>query len=324
MSFNKKDRGFTLVELLVVIAIIGILIAMLLPAVQAAREAARRLQCSNRIKQLVVAVQNYEAAYSRLPPGARGDNGLPWHVFILPYIEQGSLYDNFCFDAGSFNTVYPPILQKQKQVHALSPIPDFMCPSATRDQAAHISSRVPPTTSGEQTFTKHYFGITGPVGAKSPTENYPSIAGRYGEIGTTGVLLLIDKDVNNSPIVDTQGVMRPISINDVTDGTSNTFMLGEIVHPQGAYECPLGGGDGGSWVRGIATFGGISSTKSVLYNINAISDDFNNCAFSSMHAGGGANFARVDASVSFVSQDIDLQVYKATCSRNEQEVETVE
>ena len=95
----RARRGFTLVELLVVIAIIGILVALLLPAVQAAREAARRTQCTNNLKQLGLAVHNYENTNKELPPGGLtptgGSYGHSWWVRILPYIEQGNVYDKF-------------------------------------------------------------------------------------------------------------------------------------------------------------------------------------------------------------------------------------
>ncbi|MBI2477956.1 MAG: DUF1559 domain-containing protein, partial [Planctomycetia bacterium] len=84
---RRMRRGFTLVELLVVIAIIGILVALLLPAVQAAREAARRMQCSNNLKQLTLAMHNYHDTYKSFPPAGITHNQLSWHVFILPFIE---------------------------------------------------------------------------------------------------------------------------------------------------------------------------------------------------------------------------------------------
>jgi len=103
--------GFTLVELLVVIAIIGLLVALLLPAIQAAREAARRTECSNKLKQIGLALHNYHDTYNVFPPGAitkttscslntgntRTDGGAPWTVLTLPFMEQSSLHDRFDF-----------------------------------------------------------------------------------------------------------------------------------------------------------------------------------------------------------------------------------
>ncbi|HTN77380.1 MAG TPA: DUF1559 domain-containing protein, partial [Pirellulaceae bacterium] len=103
----EARRAFTLVELLVVIAIIGVLVALLLPAVQAAREAARRMQCSNNVKQLGLSLHNHHDTYNRFPPGGANDQtpfgtetatsgwGSSWMVYILPYIEQNALYSQW-------------------------------------------------------------------------------------------------------------------------------------------------------------------------------------------------------------------------------------
>src|SRR5687767_3451124 len=95
MRSCRQRRGFTLVELLVVIAIIGILIALLLPAVQAARESARRAQCTNNLKQIGLGVHNHEDAKGKLPAAFSAATGLSWHVNILPYIEQGARFEMF-------------------------------------------------------------------------------------------------------------------------------------------------------------------------------------------------------------------------------------
>src|SRR5882724_1366526 len=89
-SHVRRGSAFTLVELLVVIAIIGILVALLLPAIQAAREAARRSQCQNNLKQIGLAITNYESATKTLPPGAFLGEGSAWSAFILPYLEEGN------------------------------------------------------------------------------------------------------------------------------------------------------------------------------------------------------------------------------------------
>lgn len=98
----RSPAAFTLVELLVVIAIIGILIALLRPAVQSAREPARRVQCANNLKQLALALHAYHASVGSFPPGAIVENNLSWNVFLLPYIEQQNLYDQFDFSSGEF------------------------------------------------------------------------------------------------------------------------------------------------------------------------------------------------------------------------------
>src|SRR2546427_5297251 len=99
----RGRSGFTLVELLVVIAIIGVLVALLLPAVQAAREAARRMSCSNNLKQLSLALHNYESTFSSLPPAGIDTNQMSWVVMLLPYMEQQPLFDKFNFAKGAWN-----------------------------------------------------------------------------------------------------------------------------------------------------------------------------------------------------------------------------
>lgn len=134
---SKPTRGFTLVELLVVIAIIGVLVGLLLPAVQAAREAARRMQCSNNMKQLGLAIQNYHSAYNQLPAGAthfhgyRADASYPRvgaAIFLLPFMEMGSLYDGFVQDAKTApagSSVFD-----STTLTTSGPLSAFLCPSA--------------------------------------------------------------------------------------------------------------------------------------------------------------------------------------------------
>ncbi|MCA9162317.1 MAG: DUF1559 domain-containing protein, partial [Planctomycetales bacterium] len=136
MNFRKRQHAFTLVELLVVIAIIGVLVAMLLPAVQAAREAARRSSCSNNMKQLGLALHNYHDTYKALPAGAWMFNAAgagstscttgngrraPWTVSILPFIEQNNIYDKVDFTKSWDNGVHSAL----RTTH----IEAFKCPS---------------------------------------------------------------------------------------------------------------------------------------------------------------------------------------------------
>ncbi|MDG1875295.1 MAG: DUF1559 domain-containing protein [Mariniblastus sp.] len=148
---KKRHRGFTLVELLVVIAIIGILIGMLLPAVQQVREAARRAACSNNVRQLGLAMMNYESAHQEFPPGVnrnkvgvRGNNGLPvtprpsnanqgrwiaWGVYILPFAEQNNLHDLFSSKTNSFNDHWWLKTDNEGKPLGSYEIPMFNCPS---------------------------------------------------------------------------------------------------------------------------------------------------------------------------------------------------
>src|SRR4051795_10809515 len=103
-TMSRAKLGFTLVELLVVIAIIGVLVALLLPAGQAAREAARRAQCSDNLKQLSLALPNYENTHLTLPPSGIDSNQMAWTVLLLPFFEQQALYDQFNFNNGSWNS----------------------------------------------------------------------------------------------------------------------------------------------------------------------------------------------------------------------------
>lgn len=320
---GNSRRAFTLVELLVVITIIGILVALLLPAVQMAREAARRMQCANNMKQLALALQSYDTSVGSYPPGGLSHNELAWTVFILPHVEQQNLYDQFDFGGGTYQDI------PQRLPWALHSVNLYLCPSArerksnlARDGSTLCSScgneRVPHDTAfpwtdtGEDTYTTHYVGIMGPVGTNPVTgEDYGhEDVGTHGGFATGGILYL-DSAIKNK---------------DIKDGTSNTFSFGEISWD--GYQKYR------TWIRGPSLKSAsapdgsaMGSAKNVTEPINANLEylngqDFNDGSFGSNHP-GGAQFARCDGSVHFVSDSVEFSVYLATASRKGGEVRVV-
>lgn len=198
---TNRDSAFTLVELLVVITIIAILMALMLPAVMAAREAGRRMECLSHLSRIGVALSNYESAHGMLPPGTIVNQGpihnvakgyhMGWMVQTLPYIEEGTAFDHVDFSVG----VYDP---KNAAVRAIN-IPMFACPSADplRNSATGASDIHGPPTAGTWTVS-NYAGCHNDV--ETPID-----------IHNNGVLFL------NSHI----------SENDVLDGLSHTIYVGE-------------------------------------------------------------------------------------------------
>ncbi|HLA85791.1 MAG TPA: DUF1559 domain-containing protein [Thermoguttaceae bacterium] len=312
MILVSRRRGFTLVELLVVIAIIGVLIALLLPAVQAAREAARRVSCTNKLKQIALALQNYHGSHEHFPPGGLfgqgtgGANcGFGFQAAILANMEMKPIYDSLDF-AKNFNSS-PNIEQAQKAADA------YRCPSFSGDDGETWT--ITPGSIDEMSIGT-YSGVSGadpPAGTTgSPYDYlYPS-SGHCGPYYFNGMLY----------------PRSAVSIRDVTDGTAHTLLVGER-----AFELR-------SWMRGDYYDGTptrpsvvcSASAKNVTRPINGkpgrwIYDPkfgtrnilFNDCYFGSEHP-GGANFARVDGSVSFLEETIDFALLKALATRDGGEV----
>jgi len=294
-------RGFTLIELLVVIAIIAILIGMLLPAVQKVRESAAASTCRNNLHQLGIALHQYHETQGRLPPGATTANELSWHVYILPNIEQGNLYNQFSFASGPFNG--PPNNEgPKKNLYALNRIPTFLCPSSTAEQMLTNppnSSNAGDLVGGTPPYTTHYYGVMGPKGTNpSTTQPYPLDASgqaTHGGFAQQGVL----------------GRDSKIKLTDLKDGTSNTLMVGEM-----SWIDPVNGARFRSWVRGCDAAPVCSGCKNVALAINTLSTAlFNDMAFGSQHQ-GGANFCMGDGSVRFIPDGINLGVYLSLASRS--------
>ncbi|NUQ64788.1 MAG: DUF1559 domain-containing protein [Pirellulales bacterium] len=270
MSGRQPSGGFTLVELLVVIAIIGILIALLLPAVQAAREAARRMQCANNLKQLGLAMHNYQSALGSFPPGFMAVNhagtvsgGWAWGVFLMPYIEQSPLRGTLSTTRYTLSQVITdpallPMLQTRLSV--------FTCPSSPMEPLREFQGG----------------------GQMVATANYTCCRGFFNYSGITHL------QKQNNGAMYAQSAIR---FRDVTDGTSNTIALGERTvldaHVADPSKWPSWCGPGGLGI-------GSTVSSSVADRINHPTDMH---TFSSHHP-GGANFGFVDGSVHFLSETI--------------------
>ncbi|MDY0168939.1 MAG: DUF1559 domain-containing protein [Thermoguttaceae bacterium] len=305
----EKPDGFTLVELLVVIAIIGILIALLLPAVQAAREAARRMQCSNNLKQIGLALHNYHSAHKSFPPGGLAVNQLGYLVFLLPYIEQKPLYDQFDFNAGRY-TLSSGQTSNGRAEHGQVAISTYLCPSCPELYSnlsaggSTFSERLPPTSAGQDAYATHYQGVMGPVGTNPVNGTAYTVLNRGNDFGGQAQ----------------QGILfdnRSVRFRDITDGTSNTFAVGEISWK--GYKRFR------SWIRGPSSTGNEAhgSCKNVAYPINpgATLGRFNDAGFGSQHP-GGTQFLLADGSTHFVSESINFDVYLSTASRDGGEPDT--
>lgn len=317
MGRRKLGRAaFTLVELLVVIAIIGILVGLLLPAVQAAREAARRMQCSNNAKQMGLAFHNYETATRSLPinyakrnqapygndgPGI-ANSGRSWMQMILPYIEKGSLYNNIDFSAG-LTAVGPATSLVQNRIVAATVVPTYLCPSDDSNEGGLLNNRSDVNNPD-------------PIGRWAVT-SYKACAGSNWNAGTlwswsnTGATGVGGKNagssdglnLGNGVICSNQGNGNyPTKLKDILDGTSNTFVVGEAMPGWSQWNW---------WYNPNACTATCAiPLNRVLKVPKSIGDWPNNYGFASRHTGGG-NFALADGSVRFISENTDTATYRA-------------
>lgn len=301
MNSNRRRIGFTLVELLVVIAIIGVLVALLLPAVQAAREAARRSQCTNNLKQIGLALLNYEGTYkvfpaSRVDRDGTGDNGTSAFVMILPFMEEQAMFDLFDFQAGVWvnqQSGYPWLAPDSTNRLAIASRPEsYACPS---DEFEYFSQRThAPLTHWGLEFKGAAVG------------SYATVAGTWG--AASGNL--------SKAKYDNDGVffyVRQIAIREITDGLSNTMFVGEVVEPDTPNST-------NTWTKAVREADTHRSTSNPLntwpgdgaYFISG--NRLENGAFASRHP-GGANFAFGDGSVHFLSENIPELTYWALSTR---------
>jgi prepilin-type N-terminal cleavage/methylation domain-containing protein/prepilin-type processing-associated H-X9-DG protein len=311
--------GFTLVEVLVAIAIIGILVAMMLPAIQAAREAGRRLQCLNRLKQLAVAAQNYHSAMGAFPPGVdvSKNPGTSLFVFLLPYLEQSAIQAQWDF-ADPYNNDLGGL-----QALAATVLPELVCPSDII-----FANPVMNPVSGK------LYGLTS-YGGNGGTRSFNP---------DCGALMADGIFFETGPYSIPQPNQVPVRLADITDGTSKTLLLGERSHmdrnfdsfayegwQQTMGEYGYWTGSGGHLALGDVT---LSSYAPINYRVPmdfaarktasppatsatafTYYSDRRLCAFGSNHP-GGAGFAMADGSIQFLSENIDLATLRALSTRS--------
>jgi prepilin-type N-terminal cleavage/methylation domain-containing protein/prepilin-type processing-associated H-X9-DG protein len=301
-----RRRGFTLIELLVVIAIIAVLIALLLPAVQQAREAARRSQCKNNLKQLGLALHNYHDSYNQLPPGSiHNRNSLGLHVFILPQLDQAAVYNQIDFSLVGYAT-YNALLGSLD-------MPALLCPSATKLYE-----------NGSTTLrTLHYYGNGGPKGPMPAplTGNYPCNGNSAAaECNIPPAALTAHGGYSQAGVFTRNFGAK---FRDILDGTTNTFMIGEISFTKSSTGVDNVGFR--VWHRGSDTTPS-GAFKNVVYAINSTgyngSTNFNDISLGSNHE-GGCHVLMCDGSVQFVSENVDLTLYRSNASRDTGEAETL-
>jgi len=310
---SRRSLGFTLVELLVVIAIIGVLVALLLPAVQAAREASRRTRCQNNLKQIGLACHNHHDVLGELPRAYSPITGLSWHVYILPYIEQQPLFNSFDTTTPNFTHNSP----NRNDPHGLTIVPVYQCTSCPVKRQlfnppnnTNGPSDLIPANTGSAAAVPHYYGVNGPRGGNSPV----------------GTALHEGVPAATSGIFQRDGNIRMARI---TDGTSNTLMVAEMSWFSQKY-----GTRYRTWVRGGEEYSGVVpgrpsfvvSCRNVTNPINGIFTanlivPYNDMPFGSMHA-GGMNACLGDGSVRFLSQNLSMTTYRALASRDLGESET--
>ena len=333
LAWNSRSRrAFTLVELLVVIAIIGVLVALLLPAVQAAREAARRSSCGNNLRQIGLGLQNFESTYKTFPaslrpslPNASGQyDGWSVQGQILPFLEQGNLYNNINFDL-SYTAQAPIVINGVSHALPSLRVTTYQCPSEPNNRVRLNAAGVP--------------------------EHYPLTYAA--NLGTWFVFNPPDKSGGRGPFQP----YTPLALSATIDGLSNTLCFAEVKAynayyrnaanpsltqpmPVPAAVCSLGGefktnSGHTEWVDGRAHQSGFTATYTpntkVLCNVSGITYDvdWNNqqegksttvptfaaVTSRSFHP-GGVMTVFMDGSVHFVAQTIDLPTWQALATRD--------
>lgn len=357
--FSNRRSGFTLIELLVVIAIIGVLVSLLLPAVQQAREAARRSQCRNNLKQIGLALHNYESSHLTFPMGRVPVPNLPgyvtvsgsvlsasnqrdrWHSagpMLLPYMDQANVYNRYNFNVRWNDSVNLPAVQ--------TPIASFQCPSAAVSDRVDLSTDPGIATRGAASdyvfltrisadWYSFGMGIPAPSAAEALLGVIPR--GRIGQAaeGRSRLVDIMDGTSNTVMVAESAGAPygfyaggkkipasfanNPAYPNVVTTGSSRRYLVG---------------GDGLVLVTGTswadpdramgpnsARFDGLgkAGTPATVGSGGRPINGCNDAEFYSFHT-GGAMFCLADGSVRFISENISMATMAALITRNGGEV----
>jgi prepilin-type N-terminal cleavage/methylation domain-containing protein len=334
---HRTSKGFTLVELLVVIAIIGILIALLLPAVQAAREAARRMHCSNNLKQLVLAIHNYADAARCIPPGVMrqttypGDSNLyraaSWYVRLCPYLEQTAAYRQFNFEMTDWTDQNGP--DRNAWVKKDLRVPCFNCPSGTLARTRKESNRsdtqglTPPCPAQIDVQVADYAGVAGTYYDQADMTSAPNpnaSAGYGGRSTFNGVLASVGGSKQTNPV----------TFASVTDGTSNVICIAEESSPYidpatgSQTDCRASNWDGGAWASGP---GGDTdwwlNVTIIRYPLNWNGAVADHCPGYERHTivrschPDGVQVALTDGAVRFLSDTVDFKTVTCLCDRGD-------
>jgi prepilin-type N-terminal cleavage/methylation domain-containing protein len=298
----RRRSGFTLIELLVVIAIIGILVALLLPAVQAAREAARRMSCSNNLKQVGLALHVYHDTFLQLPPGWRGydpvtgradwlgEPGWGWCAAILPMMEQSAVYERMIhFEL----PIHDPLNQPAREKY----LPVFRCPSDV----------------GDRSFLLYEDGHHDHGGGAHDGEDFPMLMATANYVGVFGTQDLHDVCHDGDCRGDgTFFLNKGVRFADIRDGLSQTIVVGERTSKL-SYStwvgAVAGSEHGPARIVGVGQFPPNSEAEYEHYVHN----------FSSLHP-SGTQFVLGDGSVHLIRATIDRAVYLSLCTRAQADV----
>jgi prepilin-type N-terminal cleavage/methylation domain-containing protein/prepilin-type processing-associated H-X9-DG protein len=306
-SNSMARRAFTLVELLVVIAIIGILIALLLPAINAAREAGRRAQCGNNLKQIGLGIIAYHESYGVIPPDTayndpindpvnpranpQAETGVSWIVRIFPFTEEKALDKQFEPAMTGYFGNNAGLMDPRCRGALKTQVKTLHCPS---DPSSLI------TSTGQFELT----GIEVALG------NYKGCIGDDQIGGTTSVhqgsMPDCHRTRNCNGLFWRHEYLNPINFKKVTDGLSRTFMVGEDVAGQNWHSCPFYGND---------VYDTCGAPLNYFPNPSTPDEWWNVMTFRSMHP-TGANFCMCDGSVRFVQETIDYPTYRGLSTKS--------